>query len=391
MKKVLSLLLVFALCFSLAACGEVETTETPGGEETAPAGENTEAPESQAPAPVEGEYASFDNYPHPVVKDDLTVGFLHLSTVNESMVRYVNQLQIECRERGWTYVDGETESLSEYRDVLENLINQGCDVIITSIVDNFDAYQDIISEARNAGIGVYTCDNAVIDGVISNITTMQGVAIMELAYRIGVDTNWDCNFVIGTGAVSTHLQKAYPLYGLLESGAFPEFKCLALEDARTADVSSVATDYDTASAYIQRFGDELDCYLTTYSSGATAACEALRALGNTHTFTACFDDGPSAWTYLRDGSALRYSYSAPLEYYMHTCCELVDQIQVQGMSPGDEGCLIEESGDMIYLDGTIITPENVPAIGETIHAAYDYYDPNDTDAWYNWEGYMVCE
>ena len=46
---------------------------------------------------------------------------------------------------------------------------------------------------------------------------------------------------------------------------------------------------------------------------------------------------------------------------------------------------------MIYLDGTIITPENVPAIGETIHAAYDYYDPNDTDAWYNWEGYMVCE
>ena len=90
-------------------------------------------------------------------------------------------------------------------------------------------------------------------------------------------------------------------------------------------------------------------------------------------------------------AAFTSAYSAPLEYYMHTCCELVDQIQVQGMSPGDEGCLIEESGDMIYLDGTIITPENVPAIGETIHAAYDYYDPNDTDAWYNWEGYMVCE
>ena len=364
MKKLISLLLTLCMVFCLG-CGMLQASAA----EDLPA---------------------FDDYPHPLVKDDLTIGFLHLSMVNESMVRYVNQCKLECEKRGWNYVDGETESLSEYRDVLENLINQGSDVILCTIVDNFDAYQDIVDECRNNGIGVYCLDNTVIPGVITNVTTMQGVAIMQLAYRIGVDTNWDCNFVIGTGAVSTHLQKSYPLYGLCESGAFPEFKCLALEDARTADVSSVATDYDVAAAYVQKFGDDLDCYLTTYSSGATSCCEALKALGNTHTFTACFDDGPSAWSYIREGT-LRYSYSAPLEYYLHPACELIDQIQVKGMSPGDEGCLISKAGEMIYIDGTIVTPENVPAIGDSVHAAYDYYDPDDADAWYNWDGYMVCE
>ena len=62
----------------------------------------------------------------------------------------------------------------------------------------------------------------------------------------------------------------------------------------------------------------------------------------------------------------------------------MEQLQLLGMNPGDEGCLIGFSGDTMYSVGTVVTRENVPDVGEVVHAAYDYFDPEDTDAWYFW-------
>ena len=67
------------------------------------------------------------------------------------------------------------------------------------------------------------------------------------------------------------------------------------------------------------------------------------------------------------------------------------------MKPGDDGCLISEEGAAIYETGMVVSPKNVPEVGESIHAVFDYYggDPEDADAWYNWtdgEGaYTVSE
>jgi hypothetical protein len=47
----------------------------------------------------------------------------------------------------------------------------------------------------------------------------------------------------------------------------------------------------------------------------------------------------------------------------------------------------------MYSNGVIVTPDNVPAPGQTIHAVQEYYNPADTGAWYFWDDgngiYMV--
>ena len=99
-----------------------------------------------------------------------------------------------------------------------------------------------------------------------------------------------------------------------------------------------------------------------------------------------FDGGSQAWAYIRNNTPLRYSYAVPDELFIHQVLELIDQIQVQGLNPGDEGCLISRAGETIYCEGIVIDRDNVPAVGTNIHAVFDYYggDPDDEDAWYNW-------
>ena len=77
--------------------------------------------------------------------------------------------------------------------------------------------------------------------------------------------------------------------------------------------------------------------------------------------------------------------------------EIIDDIQVKGLNPGDEGCLLTKAGTAVYATGLVITPDNVPAVGTPIHEVFDYYgmDPEDPDAWFNWDDgngiYMVTE
>ena len=40
----------------------------------------------------------------------------------------------------------------------------------------------------------------------------------------------------------------------------------------------------------------------------------------------------------------------------------------------------------MFCNGAIISPDNVPEVGASVHAVMDFYggDPDDPDAWYNW-------
>ena len=98
------------------------------------------------------------------------------------------------------------------------------------------------------------------------------------------------------------------------------------------------------------------------------------------------DAGSRCFSYIRSGSPLKYDLALPIEHMVHITCETVDQIQVQGMNPGDEGCMIGYSGQQVYAEPMLITPENCPEVGTPIHEVFDYYggDPEDTDAWYYW-------
>lgn len=104
MKKVISLMLVFALvaCF-FAGCGGAQAPEAPAA---TPAVDNAEAPaaaeNAEAPAAVDvSNLAPFDAFPYPKVKADSTlkVGCLHPLAQFTSVVRILSQIEIECADR----------------------------------------------------------------------------------------------------------------------------------------------------------------------------------------------------------------------------------------------------------------------------------------------------
>lgn len=112
---------------------------------------------------------------------------------------------------------------------------------------------------------------------------------------------------------------------------------------------------------------------------------------NPDLFVAGIDGGSDAWNYIRSGGYFKYSYAQPFEMFTHKVFEAIEQIQVKGLNPGDEGCILAKSGEVLYSEGLVISQENVPEVGANINSAFDYYD-DDPDAWYNWEGtYTVSE
>ena len=119
------------------------------------------------------------------------------------------------------------------------------------------------------------------------------------------------------------------------------------------------------------------------------AAEVIKANGDPNgekCFVIGIDGGKQSWAYIRDDSPLKYSYAQPMELFAHQVSELVRQIQIEGMNPGDPGCLLDKAGNAIYTEGTIVTKDNVPAIGTSIHSAFDYYDASVTGeaAWWDW-------
>ena len=77
--------------------------------------------------------------------------------------------------------------------------------------------------------------------------------------------------------------------------------------------------------------------------------------------------------------------------FTHKVFECIQDIQVKGLNPGDEGCILSKVGEVLYSEGKVITAANVPAVGANINSVFAYYDDNP-DAWYNWEGtYIISE
>ena len=108
------------------------------------------------------------------------------------------------------------------------------------------------------------------------------------------------------------------------------------------------------------------------------------------------DGGTQAWAYIRSGEIpFVASLAEPFEYQVHMAFEAIEQLQVEGMKPGDEGCIVPYSRSYSTDSMTMIIDEtNVPEVGANIHSIFNYYggDPDDSNAWYSkGEIYKVAE
>ncbi len=424
MKKALALLLTLAMLLGVAVGCSGDTDSNPSdsnpgnnnpSSDNNPSDNNTPSdnnpsgntPDDTNPGDTNtpstpGTYTAFDEFTRPRVKEDgkLTVGIIVMDIKADSLYRSLWQSQIECEHRGWTLVDGTCEGDPQVRDTFLNLMNQDVDAIIFENCSYMESYADIVAEARNKGIGVYCNDNQVIDGVISNCTMPNGVASMQLFYQIGPDLGWDINMgVIHDNNSQVHIERTYPVMSFAD-GVYPNVKLLAQEDIKSVTYPDIQASYEFAKTWMSQYGSEMNLIYTSWDLMGAGAAEAVIQAGDPHgekTVVAGIDGGNTAWMYIRNNTPLKYTYSQPFEQFTHNVFEIIDQIQVKGLNPGDEGCSIAKAGDTLFFEGFVTTAANVPEIGQPIHAVFDYYgmDPDDPDAWFNWTDgpgiYMVAE
>ena len=380
---------------SILLCAVMSIVLTTGCSDTS---KKADAPKDDAKTEKEslgGSGEAFDDFTRPGINKDgkLKIACIHPKPEVESQKRSILQCELEAKNRGWEFQDIVYQSDSEWADLFKNVMNQGVDAIILGSTESMEAKVDLIQEARNKGIGVYSNDNQVVDGVIMNSTMPNGVAAMSLIYQIGNDVGWTGKFAFATaGTIQVHNERILPIQSVCD--IYANLETLDTVDSTAGGADPATYVADAAKAWFQKYGTELTGVIGSCDFLAMPCAEAAEQSGglvNPDLFVAGIDGGSDAWNYIRSGGYFKYSYAQLFEMFTHKVFEAIEQIQVKGLNPGDEGCILAKSGEVLYSEGLVISQENVPEVGANINSAFDYYD-DDPDAWYNWEGtYTVSE
>ena len=405
MKKLIALLLALVMVLALVACGgqtDAPAADAPAADAPAADAPAADAPAADAPAadePAEelapGEYAAFDEFPHPNVKPEggLKIGVVAPSLTSESLYRWDWQMQVECAHRGWEYVSLQYNTDDNYEATFQSGINQGCDALILLNVASSAQWADLYNKAREQGVGIYTLDQGY-GGYICGACSPGYTMMAELVYRVGSDYNWDLDCaVIRCDSQQGSRERTFPLLGFFDYETFPDMKLVVTEDISAIYQSlggTMMAGLEVGKTWMEKYGTEIQCVFSYGDNSAMGMAEAIMATGDLtgeKTFTVGIDGGKQSWSYIRNGEPLKYSYAQGFELQMHMIAEIIEQIQVEGLNPGDEGCDLLAPQTMLYVKGGVVTKENVPEVGTSIHQAFDYYDPTITDpelAWWTW-------
>ena len=379
------------------------TQETAKPSESAAAADTTaEAGAAEAESGDTGDTSAVQQEfpPLKVARDrPLKVGYLYSNLEAESCTRSYNQIRIEAPHRGWelTEVYFSQQKPEEARTGMQTLITQDVDAIVIYNME-IVGIADLILQARQNGIGVYNVDNQLVPGVVANSCQPNGVAAAEFAYYMGEKYLWNANYAVITApSLQVHVERTDPIKAIYDQ--YPGMKLLGEESLNPSGSESMGQQaYNYTKRFIEKYGTDLDILITSYDGAAVTADEAAaQAIGGTDVAIIGVDGGSETWSHMRKGGNFKYSYAQPTELYCHKICELVDELQIQGLTPGDNGCSISAYGETIYSSGKIIDQDHVPAPNQSIHSVFDFYggDPDDQEAWYNWNDgpgiYMIAD
>jgi len=371
MKQKMAMLLVTILVLGLAACSSSDSTVSSDSSE-------------------QKKDETFDDYTRPAIVSDGEMSIIYLisNMTDESNIRSERQAAIEAAHRGWDYQVINYEKEDNFREYFQNAINQKPTAIIIGITQAFDSYQDLVASARNAGIGIYSNDNSIIDGVISN-STMDNAEAANLIMEQVIEDHGDalkCSvYELSMSEVMTDRAEAAKAF--IESSDNGLTLLDSIDLASTGDLNTAG--FTLAQTWLQKYGDDLDFIFCGADTPAMSAAEAISQAGDKtgeNTFVAGVDGGSASWNYIRSGTPLKYTYSQPFEYFTHQTFEIISALQIQGLNPGDEGCPIDKAGGTVTATGIVTTVDNVPEVGADISSVFDYYggSKDDADAWYNW-------
>jgi len=326
-----------------------------------------------------------------VVKDrPLHIGYAAPNMTSESCQRDWHQAQIELEHRGWKVtpiLDAVTQDAQ--RDGMKTFINKNVDAIVI-VYWEMEPLRDLILEARRKGIGVYCVDTELRDGVLINSTQPNGVVGAQMFYY-GLD-RLKARGKMLILSLPYHIlrRRCYAARGLVEND-WPALELVGFEDMPFPGWEKAA--FDITANYVTKYGNDLDWVFAGWDIPGIFAARAIEQAGYTRDdiFVTGIDGGSQAYGEIRKGSPFVATMSQPFEQYVHVCFDVIKQVQVDGIGPGEKGSMIPKSR-VIYLKPVLTTPENIPPVGASIHEVFaeTYYDPEKKDAWYFWgEPYKI--
>ena len=152
-------------------------------------------------------------------------------------------------------------------------------------------------------------------------------------------------------------------------------------------ITSWKDAYDITQNYLAKHDNDIQWIFAPWDGAGWSAAKAVSEAGLTRedVFITGIDGGSNAYSEIRKGSSFIACLSQPFELYTHDVCEVVNQVQIEGIAPGETGSIIPHSRS-IYGNGVVTSASNLPEPGTNIHEVFkdSYYNPNNKDAWYFW-------
>ncbi|HAB60516.1 MAG TPA: LacI family transcriptional regulator [Lachnospiraceae bacterium] len=286
MKKLLSVLLVLVMVFSLAACGKKTKGDTPTNAPVTdePAVDSTEAPAVDAATDTEGKeikvgiciYKFDDNF---------------MTLYRQELQRYIeNDLAVST---GNTYkvtvMDGKNDQ-AEQTNQINNFITEGVDVLIVNLVQS-TAAASVIDICKNADIPVVfinrepTSDDLALWDKITYVGadarqsgTMQGEIVLGLENKGDINGDGTVNYVMVQGDMEN-----------VDAQYRTEFSVKALTDAGL-EVNKLVEqrgDWDQAkgqeitAAALTQYENDVEVVFCNNDSMAETIIQAIEAAGRT--------------------------------------------------------------------------------------------------------------
>ena len=196
MKKLIALLLAAILCLSLAACAtsnqQPAQTEQPAAAETPAATDTDASTDAEAPADTETPAAEETVYtvaPRTITDRTLNVAIVPI-TMNTSYTMTIKGAIQEVADKGWDInvivqaPSGNTSSITEQGDIMENLIQQGVDAIVLS-TESDASMLPYLRDAMKADIPVFMFNMSELDKDNYMYVSSLGYDQYEAGYDIG--------------------------------------------------------------------------------------------------------------------------------------------------------------------------------------------------------------
>lgn len=317
----------------------------------------------------------------------LTVAYLAPELTNTMRCWY--QVQLEAKHRNWKLIADNncTYEADKERTAFQRVLAQNPDAILVAYLD-VPPIKDLVLEARKRGIGVYCMNADLFPGVLVNIDSANSVIAAKIVQYAIQRMNGHANVVGLINIWNPRGIRRDIIAGVMfEKGGwdFPQTVHHKLTPEGYTDEI-----FRTTSNWLTKYGKDIGFVWVCWDVGSIAAAKAMAEKGYTSKDMFCvgINGGSDTWAVLRDGKIpFVASLADPFEYQIHVLFEAMENVHVDGLMPGEKGCIIPVTHYITADDKCVIIDEtNIPAVGSNIHAVFNYYggDLNDKNAWYNW-------